>query len=566
MLERAREHLAIAPVAGMGRWQRGLERVLVVSEGLAGARKLDALLEQVVDSLLMVTSAEHGFVVLVDRAGNRRVQLAKGKVGDPGVDVRETVSQTIVSQAIEERRARLIRNALDDESLINQPSIQKMEVRSIMVAPLMHQGELLGVMYVDNRTAAGSFDEDDLRLLEVFANHAAVAIQSSRMFEELQAAYRTVAEAHDRLVRSERLKQVGEIASGVAHDFNNLLTAILMRAQMLQSGPHDEEEMQELKLIERAALDGASAIRRLQDFTRLRSGEAFERTRVRDVLEGAVELTRGRWGARAATVEGRACSVEMGEVEDVEVLGSGPELREVFVNLLLNAVDAMPAGGRVRLEARSRQGEVRVEVADEGVGMCPETIQRLFEPFFTTKGVRGNGLGLSVAQGIVVRHGGRIEVESEVGKGSRFSVFLPLREVEEPIGGGEGDPSTAHRLDGLRVLIVDDDESVLTGIARMLISLGADVRLARSVDEALGECSAAAFGAVLCDLRLQGESGADLFRELERRAYPALRVLVTGSVNLPRPQICQSVRADDLLRKPFLKKDLVLVLSSGKES
>ena len=180
------------------------------------------------------------------------------------------------------------------------------------------------------------------------------------------------------------------------------------------------------EIIERAAQDGAATVRRLQDFTRVRTDRSFRPVALAQVVDDCLSLTRGRWRDEA----GRAGIVYEvthvpGDVPDVA--GEASELREVLTNLILNALDAMPAGGALYLVTDvTPDGEVRLSVTDSGEGMSDEVRARIFDPFFTTKGVRGVGLGLSVVYGIVQRHGGRIEVESAPGVGTCMELPAPL--------------------------------------------------------------------------------------------------------------------------------------------
>ncbi|HKQ62108.1 MAG TPA: ATP-binding protein, partial [Candidatus Polarisedimenticolaceae bacterium] len=228
----------------------------------------------------------------------------------------------------------------------------------------------------------------------------------------------------ERLAHTERLRALGELAGGVAHDFNNLIGAILGRVQLLRRRGFEVEIDRELCVIEKAAQDGRETVRRIQEFSRTRKDRPFAPVDLPEILRDAMEITRTRWKADA---ERRNINIHTFiDCEPVPpILGHPTELREVFTNLILNAVDAMPQGGKLWVRCHTEDGKVLAEVEDSGVGMTEEIRRHVFDPFFTTKGQSGNGLGMSVAYGIVTRHQGTIEALSRLGHGTRFVLEFP---------------------------------------------------------------------------------------------------------------------------------------------
>jgi PAS domain S-box-containing protein len=222
----------------------------------------------------------------------------------------------------------------------------------------------------------------------------------------------------ERLGQTEKLRSLGELAGGVAHDFNNLLSAILGRAQLLRRRPFDADVDRDLAVIEKAALDGRETVRRVQEFSRVRRDRQYGPLDLSEVMRDAVEMTRTYWQADA---QRRNLSIRVTvEAEEVPpILGSEAELREVFTNLILNSVDAMPQGGELMLRCRRQDDRVLAEIEDNGTGMSDDTLRHLFDPFYSTKGTQGIGLGMSVVYGIVTRHDGRIDVSTSLGKGTR---------------------------------------------------------------------------------------------------------------------------------------------------
>jgi PAS domain S-box-containing protein len=229
----------------------------------------------------------------------------------------------------------------------------------------------------------------------------------------------------EQILHAEKLRAVGEMAAGIAHNFNNVLATILTRAQLLTQQLTDTASVRRgLTLIEQAAADGASLVRRLQQ---LAGGAVVtERTwlDLNALVQDVVETTQPLWHDHTRR-EGRPVEVRMALSPLPRLLGRAAELREVFTNLLLNAIEAMPQGGHITLRTSVEDASVCIEVSDTGVGMTAEVRRRLFDPFFTTKGARGTGLGLSVSQAIIKGHHGNFTVESEPGRGTTFMITLP---------------------------------------------------------------------------------------------------------------------------------------------
>ena len=223
--------------------------------------------------------------------------------------------------------------------------------------------------------------------------------------------------------QSDKLRAVGELAAGVAHNLNNSLTVIQGRAQLLMMRTSDEAVIKALKIITNAVEEGSQTLRRILEFARRESSHRFAAIDLSELLISSIEIARPKWQSKSAATQVEVtteCSTP------VYVMGELAELREVVLNLLFNAVDAMPDGGSMEVGCRSEIGSGCFWVSDTGCGMAPEVAARIFEPFFTTKGKSGTGLGLSASHGIITRHNGEILVASEPNVGTRFEVRLPL--------------------------------------------------------------------------------------------------------------------------------------------
>jgi signal transduction histidine kinase len=394
----------------------------------------------------------------------------------------------------------------------------------------------------------GAMTEAQEHLLTDIGQLAGLALGSARLFEERGRAYADLATAQDTLLQAEKLRALGEMASGVAHDFNNLLAAITGRTQLLLGRVQDPVLRRWVEAIKRAADDGAQTVRRLQEFTRIRRDQPFAAVDLNEVLRGALEVTETRW-RHDAQARGVVITVETELGALPPIAGDAVELREVMINLILNAVDAMPAGGRLRLVTTADDTEVEARIADTGVGMTEEVRQKLFDPFFTTKGPKGTGLGLSITYGIVSRHGGRVLVESEPGCGATFRLRFPRRSDlgETAVAAAEPAPRSARTL---RCLVVDDDEAVASALADLLASDGHEATVVSHGAEALRLVGRQPPDIVFSDLAMPDMSGWELARAVKATAPALPVVLITGLGVELSPEQCRASHVDAVLAKP----------------
>src|SRR6185369_15366934 len=257
---------------------------------------------------------------------------------------------------------------------------------------------------------------------------AAQAAQAEKHVKELSHYITEQERIREQFSQMEKLSALGELASGVAHDFNNTLSGILGGAQLLQRTDDPEKISRGLEIIIKTAEDGAKTVKRIQDFARQRRDHNFELVSIDQILMDASEITRPRW-KNCAEASNIHITLQLHIESNAMVMGDDSELREVLVNMVFNAIDAMPEGGKLSLMTRVAGDSVIIKVVDTGVGMYPEVRSKIFDPFFTTKGKAGLGLGLAVSFGIIRRHGGNIEVESQYGKGTEFCITLPVAKI-----------------------------------------------------------------------------------------------------------------------------------------
>ncbi|HEX8284251.1 MAG TPA: GAF domain-containing protein [Pyrinomonadaceae bacterium] len=356
----------------------------------------------------------------------------------------------------------------------------------------------------------------------------------------------------ERAGQADKLRALGQLASGVAHDFNNALAAILGRAQLLRRSASDEGVARGLDIILTAAEDAAATVRRIRSFARQLPGEGRAEVRVVELLRDAVEITRTRW-ENDARARGLSYEVKVEGDPALHTRGNASELREVFVNLVVNAIDAMPAGGRLNISCGRRGERLRLLFADTGTGMAEEVRARIFEPFFTTKGVHGTGLGLFVSYGIVERHGGSISAASQAGRGTTFTIDLPHAEPapREPEAAPTPEPrATRGPSRSLSVLVVDDEESVRETLAEMVEVLGHNVRRADGGRAALAALAAEEFDLVFTDLSMPEMDGWEVARAVRRRS-PRTRIAVVTGYGKDAARTQGDAPADMVIGKPF---------------
>jgi len=380
----------------------------------------------------------------------------------------------------------------------------------------------------ENYLEAMEAGADDFLTKPLDADQLAARLRVAERVLGLQRELVQLELTQGQLVQQERLRALGEMASGIAHDFSNALSAVLGFTDMLLRNPSaldDREGLRKrLELIHTAGLDATHLVRRLREFYRHRDeSEAFAPCDVNKVVRTAVALTEPRWKAQAQAA-GIAIHVEtdLGLVRIVD--GSASELRDVLMNLIFNAVDAMPQGGAIRIaSALDGDRSVLITVTDTGVGMTEDVRRRCLEPFFTTKGDLGTGLGLAMTYGVIQRHGGAVDVESEPGRGTTFRIRLPVPTDRRPPVGSAA-PEAASR--ALRVLVVDDEPVLRRLVAEFLTGDGHVVETAANGRHGLEQFQSATFDVVVTDRAMPVMNGIQLAAAIGRIASPRPAVIM----------------------------------------
>lgn len=478
------------------------------------------------------------------------------------------LAQRSISRAVETMETSgeeaLLAEALTTHGLV----LCKLERRH-EAKPILHRAQRVAERCGDREGAGRAFlilieemceqlGEDERREIGAQANQLLANSQQASTRERLRACLDRIAAAHaeheqqrEKATHAEKMAALGELSFGVAHNVNNTLTGILGRAQLLMRTTDREKTAAGLELIIKSAEDGAHIIRRIQDFARERPSREFQSISVAELLTEVCEMTRPRWESRSGSEQVRcALRADCAAI----VMGDPVELREVLVNMIYNAVDAMPQGGEISLGAYEVSNRVIITITDSGTGMSPEVKSRLFNPFFTTKGKAGTGMGLAVSFGIVRRHDGSIEVESEVGRGTTFRISLPLTaEAASRSLGGSQAPQASPGSRTLRLLVVDDEVTVRDVLSEALKAEGCEVVTAENGQEALqlfdeyqGE-----FDAVFTDIGMPEMNGWELATAIRRRSDSIALAIVSGWADAISCSTRNVVKADWVVSKPF---------------
>jgi PAS domain S-box-containing protein len=374
--------------------------------------------------------------------------------------------------------------------------------------------------------------------------------------QRLQEALEELRRTQQQIIQQERLSALGQMASGIAHDFNNVLQPVLGGTELLLAFPDSlndrEKVIKRLQTIHTATQDAANVVRRLREFYRRNGDESFVPLHLNQVVEQAILLTQPRWKDEALA-RGLAYHLQRDLREVPTIEGNEGDLRQALTNLIFNAIDAMPAGGTITFRTRTENHHVVLEVSDTGVGMTEEVRRRCLEPFFSTKGQRGTGLGLAAVYGILQRHGGSIDIESQPGQGTTFILRFPIQKPNgAPVSNAAGRP-LSH---SLRVLCVDDEPLVREVIVSYLTQDGHIVEEANDGAEGLRKFQAGRFDLVVTDRAMPGMNGVQLGLEIKQKAPDTPVILLTGFGSLMEVTGEKPEGVDYVVGKPVTMEQL----------
>ena len=389
-----------------------------------------------------------------------------------------------------------------------------------------------------------------------------------RVTDGLQKAYEELRQTQQMVVQQERLRALGQMASGIAHDVNNALSPVVAYSEILLLTLKDvpEESRHYLEIIQRSGEDIAQIVARMREFYRRRSdSEPLLLVDLNQTIQQVVELTRPRW-RDISQRDGISIEIQQELETPLPLLLSDPsELREALINLIFNAVDALPRGGIITLVTRCLNDAVpggnaklerrlRVEVRDNGLGMDEKTRQHCLEPFFSTKTLSGGtGLGLAMVYGMVQRHEGSIQIDSAPGRGTNIILTFPIHENALPTAPGSV-PQTKPQL-SLKVLCIDDDETIRQLLNDCLVHFDHRVTTATDGKHGLELFRAASlnqepFAAVITDLGMPKMDGHQLARAIKAESPLTPIIMMTGWGTMIKEDGISMPEVDALLGKP----------------
>lgn len=436
-------------------------------------------------------------------------------------------------------------------------------LRSAAAVPLMVEDELFGILVTARRSVNG-FSTGECEFLRMLSDQVALAAHQARLHTQLQRAYDELRQTQQAVMQEERLRALGQMASGIAHDINNALCPIVVYSDLLLQSEKNLTEncLKHLQNIKLAGEDIAHIVSRMREFYRRREEmDTLVPVDLNRLANQVMELTRPRWRdipqARGIMVELRT-DFEEGLPK---IAGNESELREALTNLVLNAVDALPHGGRLTVRSRSSgwtqsgggercASHVVLEICDTGVGMDEETRKRCLEPFFSTKGKRGTGLGLAMVYGIMTRHEGAIEIETALGRGTTMRLVFPIREFRSSTAAAK----PLVPLPALRVLCVDDEPLLREMLQQILEHGGHTVEVADGGPTGLALFRAARqrgqpFDVVITDLGMPYLDGRQLAKTMKRESSTPI-IMLTGWGAIMKEDGNLPAQVDGVLSKP----------------
>ena len=396
--------------------------------------------------------------------------------------------------------------------------------------------------------------------IKVHEQNDLLAQQVVERTRDLETALQQLKQTQHQMLQQERLRAFTEMAGGVVHDFNNTLMSIIGYSDLILQDPellNDREiSLEYVGIMNTAGRDASLILRRLRDFYRPRDEtDPIETVDLNKIVEEVVPLTQPKWKDQALK-DGRTINVRL-DLEHVPLLKSNAgELREMFTNLIFNAVDAMPGGGEITLRTRSSPSKAVMEVSDTGTGMDEETRRRCLEPFFTTKGEKGTGLGLAMVFGIVKRHEGTVEIESAPSGGTTIRIQLPITESKAQ------DVAAAEMLNrSLRVLVVDDEANSRDVVEKYLSADGHQVVTAGSAFDAISRFKAEPFDLIVTDYGMPQMSGMEL-AVVVRALSPQQKIIMLTGFNIGTIPTLQRDNVSTIIPKPVGQTELRSALQS----
>lgn len=541
-----------------------LRELEVFVEHVQAGGEMDDLLARACEAACQLTGARVAALGVPSGSEGLSLAASTGLPADVAAAWRADPGRGLTGEMFAKQCPVLCRDIRDREGCEDDP-LRMAGLRGCLVLPVRRGEQTVAALYLADREAR-EFTPDQVGAARVLASLIGLGMESHRLHGESRVTFEGMLSAQEQLVQTEKARAVGAMAGGIANEFNNLLAVVLGKTQLMLARTPEGPMREGLGAVEEAAWRAADIMRRLQGFAATSMDDATASVDLTAVVQDAVALTRPVWKDEA---EAKNVRIEMAMSLDrvPPVDGQAGALREAVMNLILNAVDAMPRGGRLGLTTRRVDTGVELQVSDTGEGMPDEVRRRIFDPFFTTRAPHRTGLGLSVVHGVVDRHRGSVRVRSEAGGGTTVTLWLPAAHghamesrqpvVEAPRDREPGKPGPAS------VLVLEDEEQIRAMLVDALTEAGYRVESATDGLTGLAHLQGGEFDVVLTDLSLPECSGLDVARSVKAMRPDTPVVLMTGWGHLLDPERLRASGVDLMLVKPFRLERVVSVVADA---
>ncbi len=544
-----------------------VERLNTILSGLRAVNQLivqvkdrDSLLQKICDALVgQCGNYTCTWIATFDEQEALRLDAERG-LGEYAPTLREKLQSgegpECVRRAFETGEVVVVEEGHGHCEACPLKSIQEEGIH--LACPLSHNGEAFGVVWGCAPPGVGT-QEEETGLFREIAEDISLGLYEIKVEREREEALDSLRAVQMQVVDQERQRALTQMASGIAHDFNNALSTIQGFTDLLLEDPeqlNNTEQVQEyLGYIQKASRNAAETVRRMRKFYKPKEeGETFQSLDLNNVVEEAIAITKPRW-SQEAQGKGADIQLEKNLSELVQIEGDESELHDVVTNLIFNAVDVMEEGGTLGLTTRQEDGWVILEISDTGTGMSESERRHCFDPFYTTKSPVGTGLGLATVKGIVSRHEGHVEVETEKGKGSVFRIYLPVPEQrqQKQTESTGAEPGIEQTLD---VLYVEDEESQRDMVREMLERAGHRVETAEDGREGERKWHEGTYDLVITDRAIPYINGDELAKRLKEEAPEQKVVLLTGFGDVMDAAGERSENSDMIVSKPLTREKL----------
>jgi signal transduction histidine kinase/ActR/RegA family two-component response regulator len=582
---------------------RELSLLKRVGDIISSTFDIESFCRKLVSIVIEETPAENCSLLLKDKHTEKLILRAAFGARDKIISFFDDINKSSVTFSVGEGVAGkvalegkviLIDDVKNDERF-DRNRKSNLPISSLLCCPLVLQNQVLGAVNLSS-SQTHAFNDNDMRSITVFSAFVSSILNNAISYNELEAseeelkektqaltiankelkrAYSELESTQENLIKVEKMKALGELTAGIAHDFNNVLAAILGRVQLLSKqfkplkGKQEKRKSMRglkaaLEVIEKASLDGAETVRRIQEFSRRRADDKdFTKVDIKEIIEDALEFTKVRWKGE---VESKGIQIKIKKELPplTPINGSPSELREVFTNLINNAIDAMPQGGTIRIESFMDDSIAVIRISDTGKGIPKDITDRIFDPFFTTKDVKSTGLGLSVSYGIINRHRGTITVDSVEGEGTTFTIKFP---IAKKTGKGKAKEEKIIPINRKQkkasILVIEDEEDVRELLRDILKDAGHRVEVANDGSEGIEIFKKNKFDLVFTDLGMPVMSGWEVAEKVKSINEKVPVALITGwNVKLDGSEMNDS-GINLVIQKPFKMEQILNLVQDG---